>query len=190
MSSAGLSADPTEYRSRLAEQTDQQLDAWTIELMRDLSIRAGVLLVLDRIRQATSLDDAGITKVFTAGGGAPATIGRTADGQLMVPAISLHFLVPGLRAQSDRAREQEDRLPGGRLPRGRLHLTKPPGAPRWSPSRPSGTERTRRRSAAACPTGDAKRPSKELAGRPPVLSAGSRTPDGHVGGTGDRRGVA
>ena len=25
----------------------------------------------------------------------------------MVPAISLHFLVPGLRAQSDRARDQE-----------------------------------------------------------------------------------
>jgi hypothetical protein len=107
LSSAGLSADPTEYRSRLAEQTDQQLDAWTIELMRDLSIRAGVLLVLDRIRQATGLDDAGIIKVFTAGGGAPATIGRTAEGQLMVPAISLHFLVPGLRAQSDRARDQE-----------------------------------------------------------------------------------
>ena len=43
MSSAGLSADPTEYRARLNEQEDQQLDAWMIELMRDLSIRAGVL---------------------------------------------------------------------------------------------------------------------------------------------------
>ncbi len=107
MSSAGLSADPTEYRSRLAEQTDQQLDAWTIELMRDLSIRAGVLLTLERFRQATGLDDAGITKVFTAGGGAPATIGRTAEGQLMVPAISLQYLVPGLRAQSAQARDQE-----------------------------------------------------------------------------------
>ena len=103
MSSAGLSADPAEYRSRLAEQTDQQLDAWTIELMRDLSIRIGVLTALDRYRQATGLDDLGITKVFTAGGGAPATIGRTAEGQLMVPALSLHHLVPGLRAQSGRA---------------------------------------------------------------------------------------
>jgi hypothetical protein len=107
LSSAGLSADPTEYRSRLVEQTDQQLDAWTIELMRDLSIRSGVLTALERYRQATGLDDASITKAFTAGGGAPATIGRTAEGQLMVPAISLHFLVPGLRAQSDRARDQE-----------------------------------------------------------------------------------
>ncbi|HZW01717.1 MAG TPA: hypothetical protein VFF55_09140 [Candidatus Deferrimicrobium sp.] len=107
MSSAGLSADPAEYRSRLAEQTDQQLDAWTIELMRDLSIRIGVLTALDRYRQATGLDHVGITKVFTAGGGAPATIGRTEEGQLMVPAISLHHLVPGLRAQSGRARDQE-----------------------------------------------------------------------------------
>jgi hypothetical protein len=32
----------------------------------------------------------------------------------MVPAISLHFLVPGLRAQSEKAREQEiDFLVGG-----------------------------------------------------------------------------
>jgi hypothetical protein len=107
LSSAGLSADAIEYRSRLVEQTDQQLDAWTIELMRDLSIRSGVLTVLDRYRQATGLDDTGITKAFTAGGGAPATIGRTSEGQLMVPAISLHHLVTGLRAQSDTARDQE-----------------------------------------------------------------------------------
>ena len=63
--------------------------------------------VLADFRKATGLDDTGIERVFTAGGGAPATIGRTADGQLMVPAISLHFLVPGLRAQSKKAREQE-----------------------------------------------------------------------------------
>jgi hypothetical protein len=107
LSSAGLSADPSEYRARLAEQTDQQLDAWTIELMRDLSIRGGVLKVLDRYRQATGLDDDGIARAFTAGGGAPAIIGRTAEGRLMVPAISLHHLVPGLRALSGRAREQE-----------------------------------------------------------------------------------
>jgi hypothetical protein len=107
LSSAGLSADPTEYRARLNEQEDQQLDAWMIELMRDLSIRAGVLTALERYRQATGLDDRGVSRAFTAGGGAPAIIGRTADGQLMVPAISLHHLVPGLRSQSARAREQE-----------------------------------------------------------------------------------
>ncbi len=107
MSSVGLSADPTEYRARLAEQTDQQLDAWTVELMRDLSIRAGVLRVLDRYRTATGLDDRAIEAVYTAGGGAPATIGHTSDGQLMLPAISLHHLVPGLRARSAAARDQE-----------------------------------------------------------------------------------
>lgn len=107
MSSAGLSEDITEYRSRLAEQSDDQIDAWMIELMRDMSIRRGVLDVLKHVRDVTGLDDAGIEHVFTAGGGAPAVIGRTADGQLMLPAISLHHLVPGLRARSGGARAQE-----------------------------------------------------------------------------------
>ncbi len=107
MSSEGLSEDPKIYRSRLKEQPDEQLDAWMIEFMRDMSIRRGVLAVLADYRKATGLDDAGIERVFTAGGGAPATIGRTADGQLMVPAISLYCLVPGLRAHSKKARRQE-----------------------------------------------------------------------------------
>ncbi len=106
MSSEGLSGDPAVYRERLNEQPDEQLDAWMIEFMRDMSIRRGVIPVLADFRAATGLDDAGIERAFTAGGGAPATIGRTAEGQLMLPAISLHFLVPGLRARSDRAREQ------------------------------------------------------------------------------------
>jgi hypothetical protein len=107
LTSEGLSQDPAAYRSRLAEQSDEQLDAWMIELMRDMSIRRGVLDVLADLRKATGLDDRGIERIFTAGGGARATIGRTAAGELMVPAISLHFLVPGLRAQSGKAREQE-----------------------------------------------------------------------------------
>lgn len=107
MSSEGLSQDPKVYRKRLEEQPDEQVDAWMIELMRDMSIRHGVLAVLAGFRKSTGLDDTAIERVFTAGGGAPSTIGRTADGQLMLPAISLHFLVPGLRAQSPKAREQE-----------------------------------------------------------------------------------
>jgi hypothetical protein len=102
---AGLSADPAEYRARLGMQPEEQLDAWMIELMRDMSIRRGVLTVLAHVREATRLDDRGIEKAFTAGGGAPAIIGRTADGQLMVPAISLHHIVPGLRLQAPRAHD-------------------------------------------------------------------------------------
>lgn len=106
MSAEGLSEDPKTYRKRLNEQPDEQLDAWMTEFMRDVSIRRGVLSVLAGFRKATGLDDTGIERLYTAGGGPPATIGRTADGQLMVPAISLHFLVPGLRAQSATARAQ------------------------------------------------------------------------------------
>jgi hypothetical protein len=114
VSSEGLSEDPKVYRERLNEQPDEQLDAWMIEFMRDMSIRRGVLHVLADFRTATGIDDTGIERVFTAGGGAPATIGRTRDGELMVPAISLHFLVAGLRSQSPKAREQEiDFLVGG-----------------------------------------------------------------------------
>lgn len=103
MSSAGLAEDPDEYRRRLEEQSEEQLDAWMIDLMRDMSIRRGVLTVLDEFRAATHLDDKGVERVFSAGGGAPSTIGRTADGRLMVPAISLRHLVPGLRARSEAA---------------------------------------------------------------------------------------
>jgi len=107
LSSEGLSEDPKVYRARLTKQPDEQLDTWMIEFMRDMSIRRGVIAVLAEYRKATGFDDTAIERAFTAGGGAPATIGHTADGQLMVPAISLHCLVPGLRALSDTAREQE-----------------------------------------------------------------------------------
>ena len=103
---AGLSEDPAEYRRRLEEEPDERIDSWAVELMRDMSIRRGVLTVLDRFRAATSLDDAGVERAYAAGGGAPATVGRTADGRFMVPAISLRHLVPGLRARSPSARDQ------------------------------------------------------------------------------------
>jgi hypothetical protein len=112
--SEGLSVDPTEYRDRLAQRSDDEIDAWASELMRDVSIRRGVLPVLDSFRAVTGLDDRGIERAFAAGGGAPATVGRTRDGRLMVPAISLRYLVPGLRAQSPTARGQIiDLLVGG-----------------------------------------------------------------------------
>ncbi len=106
MSATGLSADPREYRSRLDEQSDEQIDAWAAELMRDMSIQRGVLSVLAEFRRAAGLDEAGLQRVFSAGGGAWATVGRTADGKLMVPAISLRYLVPGIRHEAPDARER------------------------------------------------------------------------------------
>jgi hypothetical protein len=104
VSATGLSVDPAQYRRRLEEQPDEAIDAWSAELMRDLSIRIGVIKVLASFRTSSGLNEAGLERVFAAGGGAPATFGRTADGQLMVPAISLHYLVSGLRAQLPDAR--------------------------------------------------------------------------------------
>ena len=106
MASTGLSADPAEYRRRLAEEPDAQIDAWAAELMRDVAIRRGVIKVVDDFRRAAKLDDRGFERVFTAGGGAAATLGREAGGRVMVPAIALHHLVPGIRSQVSDGRER------------------------------------------------------------------------------------
>jgi hypothetical protein len=74
--------------------------------MRDISIRRGVLEVLHDFRAATGLGERELEKVFAAGGGPPAVIGRDAQGRLMVPAITLHCLVRGLRATVPDARQQ------------------------------------------------------------------------------------
>jgi hypothetical protein len=106
VATTGLSADPTEYRQRLAEQTDEQLDAWTAELMRDVAIRRGVRKVVADFRAAARLDEPGFERVFASGGGPPAVVGRDANGELMVPAITLFALVPGIRAQVADARDR------------------------------------------------------------------------------------
>jgi hypothetical protein len=95
----GLSADPKEYRSRLDGQADEQIDAWAAELMRDVAIRRGVIRVIEDFRRATGVDERRFERVFASGGGAPAVIGRDAAGRLMVPAITLHNLVLGVRSE-------------------------------------------------------------------------------------------
>ena len=104
MGATGLSADPKEYRARLEQQPDDQIDAWAEELMRDIAIRVGVIRVIEDVRHAVGLDERGFERVFASGGGSPDVVGRDAKGRLMVPAIELHFLVPGIRSQVRDAR--------------------------------------------------------------------------------------
>jgi hypothetical protein len=99
VATSGLSPDPGEYRKRLDDQPDEQIDAWAAELMRDVAIRRGVLRVIADFRKATGLNEEQFERVFASGGGPPAVIGRDAAGQLLVPAITLHALVPGIRSQ-------------------------------------------------------------------------------------------
>jgi hypothetical protein len=106
VAATGLSADPKEYRARLADQSDDQIDAWASELMRDVAIRRGVIRVISDFRTAARLDESGLERVFAAGGGPPATIGRDAHGRLMVPAIALWAFVPGIRSQVSDARQR------------------------------------------------------------------------------------
>ncbi len=97
MSGTGLSADPKEYRARLDDQSDDQIDRWAAELMRDVVKRRGVVKVVADFRSATRLSEAEFERVFAFGGGAPMTLGRDAQGHLIVPTISLWTLVPGVR---------------------------------------------------------------------------------------------
>lgn len=106
MAATGLSADPTEYRARLADQSDEQIDAWAAELMRDVAIRRGVVRVIDDFRRASALDEPGFERVFASGGGPPAVIGRDTKGRLMVPAITLFALVAGIHAQVPDGRDR------------------------------------------------------------------------------------
>jgi len=99
VATTGLSADPKEYRKRLAEQSDEQIDAWASELMRDVAIRRGVVKVVADFRRAARLDENSFERVFASGGGPPAVVGRDREGRLMVPAITLYALVPGIRSQ-------------------------------------------------------------------------------------------
>ncbi len=106
MGASGLSADPKEYRARLAEQSDAQVDTWAAELMRDVAKRRGVVQVVEAFRASARLDEREFERVFSSGGGAPATVGRDVAGRLIVPTTSLHTLVSGLRARSADGRER------------------------------------------------------------------------------------
>ncbi|HET9345212.1 MAG TPA: hypothetical protein VFO05_05865 [Candidatus Limnocylindrales bacterium] len=99
MADGGLSGDPREYRTRLADQSDEQIDAWAAELMRDVAIRRGVVRVIEDFRASAGLSEPEFERVFASGGGPPAVVGRDRTGHLMVPAITLFALVPGIRSQ-------------------------------------------------------------------------------------------
>jgi hypothetical protein len=99
VATTGLSTDPKEYRKRLADQSDDQIDAWAAELMRDVAIRRGVIRVVEDFRRTAGLSEPEFERVFASGGGPPAVVGRDRQGRLMVPAITLFALAPGIRAQ-------------------------------------------------------------------------------------------
>jgi hypothetical protein len=106
VASTGLSADPKEYRTRLAEQSDEQIDAWASELMRDVAKRRGVIRVLADLRKSADLSEADIERVFASGNGPMASLGRDAQGRQMIPAVALYALVPGVRAETPNGRDR------------------------------------------------------------------------------------
>jgi hypothetical protein len=106
MGATGLAADPAEYRGRLRDQDDAQIDAWAAEAMRDVAIRRGVVQVLADFRTAARIDGHSLERVYAAGGGPPATLGHDAQGRVLVPAVALHCLVPGIRRETSDGRDR------------------------------------------------------------------------------------
>lgn len=106
MTATGLSANPQQYRERLDEQPDDRIDSWAAEFMRDTSIRVGVRQVIKELKHSFGTDDAGLRRIYAAGGGPAAAIGTTENGELMVPAISLYYFVSGAHAVLDDARSR------------------------------------------------------------------------------------
>ena len=106
MAATGLSADRTEYQQRLAEQSDEQIDTWASELLRDVAKRRGIVRVMADLRAATGLSDAELARVFASGDGPPAMVGHDAQGHVVVPAVTLYAFVPGLRAFAPDGRDR------------------------------------------------------------------------------------
>jgi hypothetical protein len=106
VTATGLSATPQQYRERLDDQPDERVDSWAAELMRDVSIRVGVRQVTKELRHAFGTDDAGLRRIYAAGGGPASAIGTTEQGELMVPAISLYYFVSGAHAVYGDARSK------------------------------------------------------------------------------------
>jgi hypothetical protein len=106
VAATGLSADTAEYRTRLAEQSDEQIDLWAAELMRDVAKRRGIVRVMADLQASAGLSERDIERVFASGDGPPAVIGRDAQGNLIVPTVALHAVVPGIRAVTPDGRDR------------------------------------------------------------------------------------
>lgn len=106
MAGTGLSETPKEYRRRLTEEGDTQIDAWAAELMRDVAKRLGPIKVIADLRKSARLTDPEIERAFALGDGPPATAGRDRKGRLVIPAVALYAVVPGIRATTEDGRDR------------------------------------------------------------------------------------
>ena len=136
MGATGLAANPKDYRARLEEQTDDQIDAWAAELMRDIAIRRGVLRVIADFLRAASIDERGFERVFAAGGGPPAVIGRDRRGPAPRPGDHPACARAGHPLRDARWPDPAHRVPRRELRGSRLRLTRPLRRSGRRPTRP------------------------------------------------------
>ena len=123
MGATGLSGDPTEYRTRLLDQSDGQIDAWAAET----DARRGDPPRRRSASSRTSAGRPGSTSQVSNGCSLPVAARRrasaaTATGHLMVPAITLHALVPGIHAAGHGRPGPPHRVPRRELRGDRLRL--------------------------------------------------------------------
>ena len=106
LGATGLAADPAEYRARLREQPDEQIDAWAARRCATSPSGAGFAASSTTYQAATGLDERSLEQRLRRGRRAAApSIGPRRGGTAPLPAVTLHCLVPGTgRSSPTRAR--------------------------------------------------------------------------------------
>ena len=92
------------YREMVAEQADEQIDAWASDLFKDFALRRGVGNAIAEFCAAAGLDARAFQRAFLVGGGPDHVIGIDTAGQLTAPIFELPRAVAGLRRVDPDAR--------------------------------------------------------------------------------------
>jgi hypothetical protein len=85
------------YRTMVAAQDAQQIDAWAADLFMDFAKRMGVGTAIAAFCKATGLDERGFQRAFLVGGGADHVVGIDTAGDLAAPIFELPKAIAGLR---------------------------------------------------------------------------------------------
>ncbi|HEX6139741.1 MAG TPA: hypothetical protein VF013_04660 [Candidatus Limnocylindria bacterium] len=94
----------TAYRDMVAEQSDDQIDRWSADLIVDFAKRMGVGTAIAAFCRAAGLDERGFQRAFLVGGGPDHVIGIDTAGSLAAPIFELPKAIAGLRRIDPEAR--------------------------------------------------------------------------------------
>ena len=101
-----MDADERSYRTMVAAQDAQQVDAWAADLFMDFAKRMGVGRAIASFCEAAGLDERGFQRVFLVGGGPDHVVGIDTAGSLAAPIFELPRAIAGLRRIDPKAQQK------------------------------------------------------------------------------------